>query len=247
MAEESGSRVFWFSRKEEVENGAFIGDGRLILSRHGRGDRSLIDVCAVSEIRLRGEHNLENVLAACAVGQLLGATAGTMREVITSFTGVAHRLELVREAGGVRYYNDSIATSPARAIAGLRSFDDPVLLIAGGYDKQLPFDEFAEVALTKAKMVFLIGETAPKIEAAIRAAAKGKEGRPRLFRCNDLEHAVHLAHEQARPGDVVLLSPACASYDMFQNFEQRGERFRKVVHNLTEHATPKICVSTHEG
>ena len=104
------------------------------------------------------------------MGHLLGVTPGTIREVVTSFTGVAHRLELVREAGGVRYYNDSIATSPARAIAGLRSFDEPVLLIAGGYDKHLPFDEFAEVVVQRARAVFLIGETAVKIREAIERA-----------------------------------------------------------------------------
>jgi len=240
MALETPSRVVWFSRTREVENGAFIGDGRVILSRRVRGERSLIDVCAVSDIRLRGEHNLENVLAACAVGHLLGATAGTMREVVTSFTGVAHRLELVREAGGVRYYNDSIATSPARAIAGLRSFDEPVILIAGGYDKHLPFDEFAEVVVEKARAVFLIGETATKIRDAIERAAQERGAGPAVKLCADLQEAVRSAKEAARPGDVVLLSPACASYDMFQDFEQRGERFRKVVHSLTEEAAPDI-------
>lgn len=240
MAQEAKGRVVWFSRRGEVDNGAFIGDGRVILTRNGRGDRSLIDVCSVSEIRLRGEHNLENVLAACAVGHLFGVTAGTMREVVTSFTGVAHRLELVREAAGVRYYNDSVATSPARAVAGLRSFEEPLLLIAGGYDKKLPFDEFAEVVAEKARTVFLIGEAAPTIEAAIETAARKLGRGPEVVRCRDLEHAVQSAHERARPGEVVLLSPACASFDMFQNFEQRGERFRKIVHALTEQAAPDI-------
>lgn len=240
MASEAPSRVVWFSRCREVENGAFAGDGRVILSRRVRGERSLIDVCAISDIRLRGEHNLENILAACAVGHLLGVTAGTMREVVTSFTGVAHRLELVREAGGVRYYNDSIATSPARAIAGLRSFDEPVLLIAGGYDKHLPFDEFAEVVVQKARAVFLIGETAVKIREAIERAAERRGTALRIVMCAGLDDAVQRAKEAAVPGDVVLLSPACASYDMFQNFEQRGERFRKVVHSLTEETAPDI-------
>lgn len=240
MASEAVSRVVWFSRRQEVENGAFISDRRIILSRRVRGERSLTDVCAVSEIRLRGEHNLENVLAASAVGQLLGVTVGTIREVVTSFTGVAHRLELVREAGGVRYYNDSIATSPARAIAGLRSFDEPVVLIAGGYDKQLPFDELAEVIVEKTRAVFLIGETAPKIRDAIERAAAKLGRKPLVKLCADLEEAVRSAKDAAQPGDVVLLSPACASYDMFQDFEQRGERFRKLVHSLTEEAAPDI-------
>ena len=121
-----------------------------------------------------------------------------MREVVTSFTGVAHRLELVREAGGVRYYNDSIATSPARAIAGLRSFDEPVLLIAGGYDKQLPLDEFAEVVVEKAKAVFLIGQTARKIQEAI-LKARGERDRPRIVLCESLDEAVREAHRAASP------------------------------------------------
>lgn len=241
MAQEAPSRTVWFSRSQEVDDGAFIAGGRVILSRRVRGERSLIDVCAVSDILLRGEHNLENVLAACAVGHLLGATAGTLREVVTSFTGVAHRLELVREAGGVRYYNDSIATSPARAVAGLRSFEEPVVLIAGGYDKQLPFDEFAEVAVERARAVFLIGQAAVRIRDAIERAAERRGGGPWVQLCASLDEAVQRAKEAARPGDVVLLSPACASYDMFHNFEQRGERFRKVVHSLTEEeAAPDI-------
>lgn len=231
MAKEADGRVLWFSRRKEVPTGAHIQDGRIVLSKETAAGRSVIDICSTSEIRLLGEHNLENVLAACVVGHLMGATPGTMREVVTSFTGVAHRLELVREHNGVRYYNDSIATSPSRAVAGIRAFDRPVILIAGGYDKNLPFDEFAKVVVERAKAVFLIGEAAEKIARAI-AAQPGKA--PPVAFCATLEEAVSRAKAESRPGDVVLLSPACASYDMFPNFEARGERFRKVVHELTE-------------
>ena len=232
MAKEADGRVLWFSRRREVASGAHVHEGRIVLSKESATGRSAIDICSVSEIRLLGEHNLENVLAACVVGHLMGATPGTMRDVVTSFTGVAHRLELVREHKGVQYYNDSIATTPARAIAGIRSFDRPVLLIAGGYDKNLPFDEFAKEVAERAKAVFLIGQASEKIARAI--AAHAGSGAPPVVFCESLEDAVYKAKTESRPGDVVLLSPACASYDMFPNFEARGERFRKVVHELTE-------------
>src|SRR5690606_9840253 len=172
---------------------------------------------------------------------LVGATAGPRREWLTGFTGAAHRLELVREAGGVRYYNDPIATPPARAVAGLRSFEEPVVLIAGGYDKQLPFDEFAEVAVERARAVFLIGQEAVRIRDAIERAAERRGGGPWVQLCPRLDEAGRRAKGAAGPGDVGLLSPACASDDMLHNFEQRGERFRKVVHSLTEEeAAPDI-------
>lgn len=247
MAHNVSSHVLRFSRRGEVRDGAFIDDGRIVLSRHSRGGRSLVDVCSTREIRLLGDHNLENVLAACTVGHLLGATAGTMREVITSFTGVVHRLELVREAGGVRYYNDSIATSPARAAAGLKAFDRPVHLIAGGYDKLIPFDELAEAACHKAKAVYLIGETADAIEKAIAKAADGKKTAPLVMKFRTLDEAVAAAKARAMSGDVVLLSPGCASYDMFPNFEARGDRFRKLVHSLTEAMVPNAHEITKES
>lgn len=235
MASDSRGRVVWFSRREEPPEGSAALDGRILLGLSSSERRSVIDLCSVHDVKLLGEHNLENVLAACTVGQHTGVTTGTMKEVVTSFTGVAHRLELVREALGIRFYNDSIATSPARAIAGLKSFDQPVWLIAGGYDKKLPFDEFAECVVERTHGVLLIGETAPKIEEAIiKAAAKSEKKPPLILHCDSLETAVHEGVKRLKRGDVLLLSPACASYDMFPNFEVRGERFRKIVHSMTE-------------
>ena len=246
MAEDAEARVSWFSRTEEVPNGAFLCDGRVIIAKEGRSGRSIVDVCGVEEIPLLGAHNLENVLAACAVGYLLGTTAGTMRDVVTSFTGVAHRLELVREANGVSYYNDSIATSPSRARAGLLAFERPVHLIAGGYDKKLPFDEFAETVCERCVALYLIGATTETIAAAVEAAAARAGRGPVVHRMATLEDAVLAASRAARPGEVVLLSPACASYDMFPNFEVRGERFRKAVHAVTEQDAPHATARGNE-
>lgn len=243
MAKGARGRVAWFSMRGEPPEGATAHNGRITLAWTAEGGRPLVDLCAIDEIKLLGAHNVENVLAACAVGYYAGVTPGTIRDVVTSFTGVAHRLELVREAGGVAFYNDSIATSPARAVAGLMSFDRPVWLIAGGYDKKLPFDEFAEVVLDRAKGLLLIGETAPAIEKAVAHAARQRGVKPpETLRCSSLEEAVVQATRRAVAGDVVLLSPACASYDMFAHFEERGERFIKIVHALTETETAQ----THE-
>ncbi len=246
MARAAQARVTWFSRTREVSNGAFISEGRVVLAKDGSSGRTLTDVCSVADIPLLGAHNLENVLASCSIASFLGATAGTMREVITSFTGVAHRLELVREAKGVAYYNDSIATAPSRAMAGLMAFDHPVHLIAGGYDKQLPFDEFAEVVSERCRTLLLIGETAGAIQSAVEAAKERRGEGPQIVHCETLEEAVRLASRTARPGEVVLLSPGCASYDMFPNFEVRGERFRKAVHSATEQESPHTSALGNE-
>ena len=232
LAESAPGRVVWFSSRREVPAGAFVDGGRIVIAKDGRSGRSLTDVCGLDEIRLLEHHNVENVLASCAISDQLGVTPGAMRDVVSTFTGVAHRLELVREAGGVAYYNDSIATSPSRAVAGIRSFDRPIHLIAGGYDKKLPYDEFAEVVVERVKTLILIGEAAPVIRKAVMEA-KGAP-KPKILNAGSLKEAVMLASAEAVPGDVVLLSPACASYDMFPNFEARGEQFRKWVRTITE-------------
>jgi len=155
-----------------------------------------------------------------------------MRAVAASFPGVAHRIELIRELDRVRYYNDSIASSPTRVIAGLRSFDQQVLLIAGGYDKHVPFDALGDEICNHVKALFLTGDTADKIEAAVRSAmAKGKKGPP-IYRCADLGEAVLSARNAAKPGDVVLLSPAGPAFDRYKNFEVRGNAFRALVAEL---------------
>jgi UDP-N-acetylmuramoylalanine--D-glutamate ligase len=185
-----------------------------------------------SDIRIPGLHNIENYLAAvCAVWGLAG-TADIVK-VARAFPGVEHRNEFVREVDGVSYYNDSIGTTPSRTINGALSlFDRKILLIAGGYDKNIPFDPLGPAVVDKVKTLVLIGATAPKIEAAVKAAPGYREGNPAILHASSLEDAVALCRANAKSGDIVSLSPACASFDMFPNFETRGERFREIVSEL---------------
>ena len=154
-------------------------------------------------------------------------------KVAKTFGGVGHRLEFVREVGGVKYYNDSIASSPARTTAGLKSFDDKVILIAGGYDKKIPFDGFGEIIKEKVKFLVLLGATAKKIRREVEKTyeASGEECLP-IIDASDLEYAVKASAAVAEEGDTVLLSPACASFDMFKNFEERGNKFKELVLSL---------------
>jgi UDP-N-acetylmuramoylalanine--D-glutamate ligase len=152
-----------------------------------------------------------------------------MADVATTFEGVEHRLELVRELGEVRYYNDSIATSPERTVAALRSFDQPIVLLAGGRDKHLPWDEMARLTLQKVRLLILFGEAAPIIEKAIRVSRDLEEF---VHRCQTLDEAVEAAAREAQPGDVVLLAPGGTSFDAFSDFAERGERFRELVKAL---------------
>lgn len=233
MAACSPGRHLSFSLVEEQRQGAWLDGDRLVVrvgdvGQQGGGAPAV--VCSLEDIRLPGRHNVANVLAAAAVAAACGLSPEAMRAVVAEFQGVRHRLELVGTWNSVRFYNDSIATSPARAAAGIRSFAEPIVLIAGGYDKKLPFDELAEAVPGRVHTVVLLGATAGKIHQAI-AAHCGKSGAapPRMVHVHSLEEAVEQARAAARPGDVVLLSPACASYDMFPNFEVRGDRFRELV------------------
>ncbi len=219
------ARILSFSLREEVEQGAFLRDGEIILKLGGAEQR----ICSADEIKLLGRHNLENVLAACAIAAVAGASWQAMADVATTFEGVEHRLELVREMGGVRYYNDSIATSPERTVAALRSFDQPIVLLAGGRDKHLPWDEMARLTLQKVRRLILFGEAAPVIENAIRVSGYWEEF---VHRCQTLDEAVETAVREAEPGDVVLLSPGGTSFDAFSDFVERGERFRELVRAL---------------
>ena len=186
-----------------------------------------------TDILLRGEHNLLNVLAACAIAAAAGIPLQAMRAGVRGFSGVPHRLELVREWHGVRWYNDSIATAPERSIAAIRSFDEPLVLLAGGRDKNLPWEEFAELALKRVKHLVLFGEAAGKIERAIDEAQKSATGHPfSIRRCKGLQQAVQEAAKIVEAGDVVLLSPGGTSFDEFRDFEERGEAFTQWVMNL---------------
>lgn len=222
-------RIVSFSLNEEVEQGAFLRDGEIILKL---GDTEQ-QICSAGEIKLLGRHNLENVLAACTIAAVAGASQQAVADVATSFEGVEHRLELVRELGGVCYYNDSIATSPERTVAALRSFEQPIVLLAGGRDKHLPWDEMARLTLQKARLLILFGEAAPIIEKAIRVSSFGfRVSEGFIHRCQTLDEAVTVAAREAEPGDVVLLAPGGTSFDAFRDFVERGERFRELVKAL---------------
>ncbi|MBT9260293.1 MAG: UDP-N-acetylmuramoyl-L-alanine--D-glutamate ligase [Clostridiales bacterium] len=182
-----------------------------------------------SSIPLMGAHNEENVLAASAVALLAGVPEEAVREAIAAFRPLPHRLEVVAEKDGVVWINDSIATSPDRTLAALEAVDRPVVLLAGGYDKGLSFDPLAPKILEKVRVLILMGRTADAIEMAVRRAAETPAQLPLILRASSLEEGVELAREKSRPGDAVLLSPASASFDMFPNFEARGEAFRQAV------------------
>ena len=232
FAAEAGARVHWFGRGGPVENGVWLADGVLWRAENGRTERLL----AASEIRLPGEHNVSNCMAAfAAVGALADAEA--CRTVARGFGGVAHRLEQVRTLEGVRFCNDSIASSPTRTIAGLRAFDRPVILIAGGHDKHLCFDELAEEIVRRVKRLYLTGETAQAIAAAVYAAPGYDAARLPVTVLDGFRETVLAAAADAEPGDTVLLSPACSSFDRFRNFDERGNTFKKIVNEL-EHRKP---------
>ena len=213
----------WFSRQGKTDNGICLeGD---TLCRDGK------PVLQKQDILLPGEHNVENYRAAILAVEGL-VDDDTVRAVARTFGGVEHRIELVREKDGVRYYNDSIASSPTRTIAGLRSFRQKVLLIAGGYDKQIPFDVLGPEICEHTKAVFLNGATADKIRNAIEAAPQYRPGCPQIVDCADFADAVQKSAAAAKSGDVVLMSPACAAFDQFKNFAVRGAYFKKLVMEL---------------
>ena len=192
-----------------------------------RGGKAVLNT---ADILLPGVHNIENYMAAIAMVEGL-VEDGTIRQVAKTFGGVEHRIELVRIKDGVKYYNDSIASSPSRTIAGLRSFREKVILIAGGYDKHIPYDVLGPEICAHVKQVFLCGATAPQIRAAVETCGDF-HGQVQLTDCGNFENAVRTAAAAAREGDIVLMSPASASFDEFKNFMVRGEFFKKIVKEL---------------
>lgn len=220
MAARVRSQVFYFSRQQELEQGAFIANGEIRLRWDGRDET----VCAVQEMKLFGGHNVENALAACGAAYLAGVSTAGMAGVLRSFTGVEHRIEPVATLGGVPYYNDSKATNPESSIKALEAFAGNLILIAGGRDKNTDLTEFMQLAHERVDLLILIGEAADRFETAARA-----HGVRNIFRAPTLAAAVQKAKEVAAPPQVVLLSPACASYDMFDHYEQRGEIFKDLV------------------
>jgi len=221
-------RRLGFGLSEPVGDGCWLtGDGWLTLHLDGREQR----VLPAQAVQLRGRHNLLNLAAACAIGAAAGVQPAAMAAVAAAFTGVEHRLELVRQRSGVRWYNDSIATAPERAAAALLSFDEPIVLLAGGRDKKLPWQDFARLARQRVRVLILFGEAAELIAQAI-ADQPGPGDDLTLLRCADLPAAVALAAQLARPGEVVLLSPGGTSFDAYKDFAARGEHFRALVNEL---------------
>lgn len=224
---QSAARAAYFSDTAEVENGAFCRDGIIYLAESG----VCTEIMRAEDIRLPGNHNLQNYLAAFSA--VAGLVAPEIcRQVAESFAGVEHRLELVRELHGVKYINDSIGTSPTRTIAGLHALKEKPIIIAGGYDKHISFDELGDELCLHAKSVFLTGDTAEKIYNAIVSSEYYAENSIPVKISDDFEQTVRTASAAAEEGDTVLLSPACAAFDKFKNFAQRGEFFKKIVSEL---------------
>lgn len=219
-----GVELFWFSMKKPVENGVYLQNGIVYFAKNGKRK----EVMPAEEIRIPGDHNIANYMTATALTYGL-CNFNDVREVARNFGGVEHRIELVRTLNGVRYYNDSIASSPTRTIAGLRSFKQKVILIAGGYDKHIPYDVIGPEITAHVKKLVLVGHTADKIEEAVRKAGDFEESKPPIDKFTDFEQAVFHARDIAEPGDIVILSPASASFDLFRNFMERGNRFKEIV------------------
>jgi UDP-N-acetylmuramoylalanine--D-glutamate ligase len=217
--------IFWFSRQKRVANGAFLRDNEIIFRNEG----SETVLARRDQIPLRGDHNVENVLAACAAAYLAGATPEAIAGAVKSFRGVEHRLEFVAEISGMQFYNDSKATNVDAAVKAIQAFPGPLLVILGGKDKGSPYTPLRDLLHERARMALLIGESADKIAADLQGAVE-------ISYAGTLERAVQNAIDRAQPGDTVLLAPACSSFDQFENYEHRGRVFKELVHKLVERA-----------
>ena len=220
--------TFSLHELEEGLDGAYYHDGLLNM----RDGNAYLPLMLREKIQLRGDHNVSNVLAAFAIGHAAGFRLDAMLEAAEEFRGVAHRLELVRELNGVRWYNDSIATAPERSIAAIHSFEEPIVLLLGGRDKDLPWEELIQLSSQRVDHVVLFGEAAEKIQKTVDGLGLSQM-RPTLSRVKNLQEAVLKAAELAEAGDVVLLSPGGTSFDEFKDFAERGERFKAWVQELT--------------
>ena len=224
LAADCKAKVVPFSRLEELEFGAFVKDEHIVI-KDEKG--TLVEICGVNELKIPGAHNLENALAACAIAYFGGISVEVIAGVMKTFAGVEHRIEQCAVVNGVRYVNDSKGTNPDAAIKAIEAMKENIILIAGGYDKNSSFDEFAEAFEGKVKKLLLLGKTAEKIKEAAE-----KVGFTETVILEDMDACVKVAYETAEPGDVVLLSPACASWDMYTSFEQRGRHFKDCVNSL---------------
>ena len=229
FANDVKNTVKFFSSKQKLQNGYFYdaSDGYIKYSQNNE----VTNIMNKNEIQIRGVHNYENICAALAMTDTLAARELQI-EAIRSFKGVEHRLEFVRELNGVKWYNDSIGTSPASTIAGLKAFDENIILLAGGSEKGLDYTEIGEVIAQKVGTLILCGPTSSKIEEATRKGLEKYNRDMEIYYAPNIEEEVKIAYSKAKAGDVVLLSPASASFDAFKNFDERGKRFKEFVNNL---------------
>ena len=234
IAELAPGRVAFFSAREMVADGAFLAGNRLMVVGYGSPDGEPHVVCTREDIKLRGDHNVSNVLAACAIAGAAGVPVSVMRDTIQNFSGVPHRLETVRVVDGVTYVNDSIATAPERVQAALNSYDEPLILIAGGRDKKLPWSELTRLITQRVRHLITFGEFGPTIAEQTRAARLFGGKLEGVTQAKTLDEAVRRAADLAQSGDVVLLSPGGTSYDSYEDFAQRGDHFRTLVNALEE-------------
>ncbi len=227
--DEARGSVYFFSRRDKPENGVYMSDdGKITVNEYGKET----EIMTASDIKIPGLHNIENYLAAIAAVWGL-ADKETIIKTARTFGGVEHRAELVREFNGVRYYNDAIGTSPTRTVKGMLSlFEQKIILIAGGYDKKIPYDDMGRAVPDTVKVLILFGATADKIEAAVKAAPNYCENNPVIIRVNNMEEAVAAARENAVSGDIVAMSPASASFDMYKNFAEKGLHFKRIVNEM---------------
>ncbi len=228
FSDECVGEVAFFSRRQTVDNGAYLSGDTIVYSDHG----TVHDVLDIHDILIPGMHNVENYMT--AISAVWGmVSVENIRRVASSFGGVEHRAEFVREIDGVRYYNDSIASSPTRTASGTLSlYDFKIILIAGGYDKHLDYTELGDMICRKVKTLILMGATADKIEAAVRSSATYADGNPVIFRVKNMDEAVRCAREHSDAGDIVSMSPASASFDLYRDFDARGKHFKSLVNAL---------------
>ena len=224
---EAKGKVIFFSGKEKLDDG-FIVDNKIIKECDDRIRKHVLDC---REVILRGEHNYENIATAFAATKDL-VDIDVAVEAVKEFKPVEHRLEFVREINDVKWYNDSVSSSPTRTIAGLNSFDEEIVLIAGGYDKNLDYTPIAKPIVDKVKTLILIGQTSDKIFEAVKEELEKENKELNIYMCNSLKETVELARKSAKPGQIVLFSPASASFDMFKNFADRGEQFKELVNEI---------------
>lgn len=227
ISKEANGKVIYFSSKQKLDDG-YIVDGNVIKECDDKLRKHILNV---KDVKLRGVHNYENICTAIAATRTL-ADIDVIVDAVKQFEGVEHRLEFVREIIGVKWYNDSSSSSPTRTISGLNAFDEDIVLIAGGYDKNLDYTPLAKPVVDKVKTLILLGQTSGKIFDVVKEELEKQNKTLDIYMCNSLTDTVATAKKHAKPGQIVLFSPASASFDMFKNFAERGEMFKDLVNKL---------------